>query len=69
MGSTDQRIASLEILITEQEALLEQYSDLFRDQQKQIDQLKAQIELIELKLSRYESGGDVDSGNEVPPHY
>jgi len=67
--NTESRIAHLETLVTEQELLLEQYSDLIRGQQKQLDQLSQKMQLLELRLSRFQETGEFDSGNEVPPHY
>lgn len=53
----------------EHERLLEQYSDLFRDHQQQIDLLKVTIEKLELKLSNYEHDGSGSEHAERPPHY
>ena len=68
-GFSEQKVTRLEILVTEQEAMLEQYSDLIRDQQEQIARLADKIEMIELKLSRYQETVGEDPGDEVPPHY
>ncbi|MBX2884982.1 MAG: SlyX family protein [Granulosicoccus sp.] len=65
----ESRLSRLEMLVTEQELLLEQYSDLIRDQQKQLDQLSHKIEMLELKLSKYQQPDEYDSSDQVPPHY
>ena len=67
--SDESRLSRLEMLVTEQELLLEQYSDLIRDQQKQLDQLSHKIEMLELKISKYQQVDEFDTSNEVPPHY
>ncbi len=53
----------------EQERSLEQFSDLIRDQQSQIDLLRKQLDLLEQKLSKHEQPDDAGSGQERPPHY
>lgn len=69
MQEVDAEVARLQVLIMEHERLLEQYSDLFRDQQRQIDLLKLTIEKLELKLSKYEHDGPSSEHAEQPPHY
>ena len=69
MEESDSEVARLQVLIMEHERLLEQYSDLFRDQQRQIDLLKVTIEKLELKLSKYEHDGAGSEHAERPPHY
>lgn len=69
MQDVDSEVARLQVLVMEHERLLEQYSDLFRDQQRQIDLLKGTIEKLELKLSNYEHDGSDSEHAERPPHY
>ena len=62
-------IEKLELLVMEHEQTIETYSTLLQDQQTQIDTLKARLELIEQKLSKYDDVGAEVVQNEKPPHY
>lgn len=69
MQDPESDVTRLQLMLMEHERLLEQYSDLFRDQQRQIDALKASIENLELKLSKYEQDSGHPTDDERPPHY
>ncbi len=69
MEDSDSEVEKLQELIMEHARLLEQYSDLFQDQQRQIDLIKSTIEKLELKLSKYEHDGPDSEHAERPPHY
>lgn len=70
MTETEQeQIARLQTVVTEQELVLEQYGELFRDQQRQLDRLLQRIELMEQKLLKYQEPGDYSEEPEIPPHY
>ncbi|MGI9318533.1 MAG: SlyX family protein [bacterium] len=69
MRDSEEQVGRLQVLIMEHEKLLEQYSDLIHDQQRQIDQLITRIERLELKLSKYEHNDTVSQQDERPPHY
>lgn len=60
---------SLEILLTEQERIIDQFGDLLRDQQSQIARLKQQIQSLEQKMSKYAESPEVSNEPETPPHY
>ena len=69
MSSESKNISELEILVMDHEQTIEVYSQLLKDHQSQIDQLRLQLERIEQKLSKYEElGGDSES-DQIPPHY
>ncbi|MGB5708654.1 MAG: SlyX family protein [Arenicellales bacterium] len=69
MEEIEEEVRRLQLLVMEHEHLLEQYSDLFRDQQQQIDLLKGQLKLLDQKLTKYEDSGEVSLHAERPPHY
>ena len=69
MQSPESEVTRLQLILMEHERLLEQYSDLFQDQQRQIDALKADVEKLELKLSKYENDSGHSAHDERPPHY
>ena len=69
MSTHEQGFAELQMLVMEHEQVIEQYSDLLRDQQGQMDRLHKRIELLEQKLSKYEEPGESTHHNELPPHY
>ena len=69
MQDPESEVTRLQLMLMEHERLLEQYSDLFRDQQRQIDALKAGVEKLELKLSKYEQDSGHSVHDERPPHY
>ena len=66
--SGEQRL-KLEMLETEHELLLDQFSDLIHDQQAQIDRLKQKLERLEQKLSANDEPGTDSIADEPPPHY
>lgn len=63
----EERIIELELRFTEQQAALQDLSDVVFSQSKVIDQLKAELEQLRGKISE---PGLVDAAqNERPPHY
>ncbi len=69
MNNASHQITELELLVMEHERLLEQFSDLIRNQQTRIDGLEKQLLLLQQKLSHYEQPEESGSGEERPPHY
>lgn len=69
MEEIEEEVRRLQLVVMEHERLLEQYSDLLRDQQQQIDLLKGQLKLLDQKLTKYEDSGEVSLHVERPPHY
>ena len=69
MSESGQQKLKLEMLVTEHERLLEQYSDLIQDQQAQIDRLRQKLELLEQKLEAGNSPATDGPADEPPPHY
>jgi len=69
MEEIEEEVSRLQLVVMEHERLLEQYSDLLRDQQQQIDLLKGQLKLLDQKLTKYEDSGEVSLHAERPPHY
>ncbi len=67
--SEQEQLTRLETLVTEQELLLEQYGELFRDQQVQLDRLRHRIELMEQKYLKYQESVEFSDEPEIPPHY
>lgn len=64
----EERIIELEIRFTEQQALLNELSEVLVGQQREIDLLKSKLALAEQKLQA--EPGLVDaSERERPPHY
>lgn len=59
----------LEMLVTEHERLLDQFSDLLQDQQAQIDRLKQKIASLERRLAQNDEPGTDPTADEPPPHY
>lgn len=68
MMELDARVVELELRYTEQQALLEDLSEVVADQQKAIDLLTAELRLLKKKLEG--EPGVTDAGPvERPPHY
>ncbi len=68
MSDPDQRLTELEIRFTEQQALLGELSDVLYAQQRTIDGLAAQVQVLQKKLEG--EPGLVDAQQqEKPPHY
>lgn len=59
----------LEMLITEHERLLDQFSDIIQDQQTQLDHLKQKLKSLERRLSQDDEPGPDLIADEPPPHY
>ena len=69
MTQTRDETLRLEMLVTEHERLLEQFSDLLQDQQSQIDRLRQKLERLEQRLSENDGPGSGLAADERPPHY
>ncbi|MBT5484063.1 MAG: SlyX family protein [Gammaproteobacteria bacterium] len=52
-----------------QDLTITELNDVITDQQKQLDQLNARLELLSDKLSVVEESSDAPEVNEKPPHY
>ena len=52
-----------------QDMTIAELNDVITDQQKQLDQLNARLELLSDKLSVVEESSDAPQVNEKPPHY
>ncbi len=66
--ANDERIIELEIRFMQQQELLQELSDVLYGQQRLIDTLKAEVELLKKKLEG--DPGLVDAKqHERPPHY
>lgn len=64
----EERIIELEIRFTQQQQMLQELSDALFAQQKEIDQLRAEVNLLRARLQA--EPGLVDaSEKERPPHY
>ena len=63
MRSADDRLTDLEMRFMEQQVLLEELSDLIREQRTLIDQLKLDLVRVAQQIEPPESP------NERPPHY
>ena len=66
---SDGRLEQLELLIMAHEETLERFSELLRDQQRQIGELKEQLARMKEKLSKYEAGELPEDPHQPPPHY
>lgn len=66
-----QDLARLQMLLMEQQQTIDQYSDLIRDQQNQLDLLRQRIALLEQKISQHDQSINPGQGqqHEPPPHY
>ena len=69
MSEPGEQRLKLELLVTEHERLLDQFSDMIQDQQAQIDRLKQKLERLEQKLSANDAPGTDPMADEPPPHY
>lgn len=65
----DESFERLELLIMSHEETLERFSELLRDQQNQLADLKGEVELLRDKLSKYEPTDEPDDYHQPPPHY
>ena len=67
-GPMDERVIELEIRFTQQQATIQELSDVLIAQQKELDSLKGRVKLLEQKLQA--EPGLVDAADhERPPHY
>jgi uncharacterized coiled-coil protein SlyX len=65
----DECLERLELLIMSHEETLERFSELLRDQQNQITELREEMELLRDKLSKYEHSDEPGEYHQPPPHY
>lgn len=64
----EQRLTEMEIRYTEQQALLQELSDVIYRQQREIDSLKIQVSRLEKRLAAAEDLPTIGAA-EKPPHY
>lgn len=64
----DDRLTRLEELFSNQTHAMEQMSLEMFQQQKEISQLRQQLDVLKEKLEDASSGNDI-AGHERPPHY
>jgi len=63
------RLERLAVLLMEHESTLERFSELLRDQPRQITGLGNSLELPREQLSKYEEPDPRRTTHEPPPHY
>lgn len=68
MDTHDARLMELELRYTEQQAYLEELSEVLVAQQRQLDALQAEVSLLRKKLEG-EPGVTEAGPGERPPHY
>ena len=72
MQDTNDRLEGIEIQLAFQEDALEQFNALAVSQQGQIDELRAQLRVLQEQLKAMPDGSlhsAVDPAQEKPPHY
>lgn len=68
MSETEERLTELEIRFTEQQRLTQELSEVLYQQQRAIDLLSSEVQLLKQKLAA--EPGLVDANaTEKPPHY
>lgn len=69
-SNNDKRLTNLEILLTQQDDVVETLSRLVHEQRLQIENMQAQLTMLQDKLT-YASGGEIASEQDEspPPHY
>ena len=67
----ESKLDRLETLFTEQDYTIQTLNDMVAQQDQEISQLNVSLELLkdQLQALRSELSGDIDTGNEKPPHY
>ena len=65
----EEELARLQMMMMDQERVIEQYSDLFQDHQRQLDELNKKVDMLKQKLAKYEEAPEELPANERPPHY
>lgn len=72
-GSTralEARVVELELKYTEQQALVQELSDVIYAQQRQLDAMEAKLALLQKRFDAVGEPGLVDAkADEKPPHY
>ena len=65
------KLDRLEMLFAEQDYTIQTLNDMVAQQDQEISQLNVGLELLkdQLQALRTELSGDIDPGNEKPPHY
>ncbi len=72
MQDTNERFEGIETQLAFQEDALEQFNAVVVSQQGQIDELRAQLRILQEQLSALPDGSPesaVDPAREKPPHY
>ena len=67
----ESKLDRLETLFTEQDYTIQTLNDMVAQQDQEISQLNVSLERLkdQLQALRIELSGDIDTGNEKPPHY
>jgi uncharacterized coiled-coil protein SlyX len=65
----EQRLTDIEIRYSYLEDLVQQLSDLAREQANEIDTLKAQVKRFNQIVEDAGAESDIDPGHYPPPHY
>ena len=67
----ENKLDRLEMLFAEQDYTIQTLNDMVAQQDQEISQLNVSLELLkdQLQALRFELSGDIDPGNEKPPHY
>lgn len=66
---SDARVTDLEVRYSYLEDLVEQLSDLVRDQADQIGRLEKTVRDLKDMIDQAGLGSDIDPGHHPPPHY
>ena len=72
MQDTNDRLESIEAQLAFQEDALEQFNSVAVSQQEQIDELRAQVRVLQEQFKALPDGSlqsAVDPAQEKPPHY
>lgn len=69
--SLQSRLDQLEVLYSEQDYTIQTLNELVAKQDREIARLTQNLEQLQLQLQRLRSelSGDIDSGDQQPPHY
>lgn len=64
-----EQIMDLQSRLAFQDQAINEFNDVMRDQQRQIDQLQARLKMLDDKLFDLEESASVSPADEKPPHY
>jgi len=69
--SLQSRLDQLEVLYSEQDYTVQTLNELVAQQDREIARLTVSLEQLQQQLQtlRNELSGDIDSGDQTPPHY